>query len=174
MPLTQEYFAVRMRALAWTQACTLLLALSLATRSATSFMRLSQTTLRTCTAWLLAVLVFAWLHPAFAAMAVLAQGPQSMLVEVCTHQGVRWVSVDSTESAQAADTDEDGNAASSHCPLCRVLGDLPLDLGRDDLRFAPPAWLRQPPPDSHHPTQALRWVVRISPARAPPGAYFFV
>ena len=55
MPLPQEYFAVRMRALALAQACTLLLALSLATRSATSFMRLSQTTLRTCTAWLLAV-----------------------------------------------------------------------------------------------------------------------
>ena len=103
-------------------------------------------TTRTLTAWLLAVCVFAWLHPALAALAVLAQGPQSTLVEVCTHQGVRWVSVDSAESAQAADADEGAPAASSHCPLCRVLGELPLDLERDDLRFAPPAWLRQPPP----------------------------
>lgn len=135
-------------------------------------MRLSPTTLRTHTAWLLAALVFAWLHPAFAAMASVAKGSQGTLVEVCTHQGVRWVSVDSVDSAQPVDTGEGSGTASSHCPLCRVLGDLPLDLARDDLRFAPPSWLGQPPPDSYHPTQALRWVVRISPARAPPGAYF--
>src|SRR5574344_645373 len=103
-------------------------------------------TTRTLTAWLLAVCVFAWLHPALAALAVLVPGPQSTLVEVCTHQGVRWVSVDSAESAQAADADEGAPAASSHCPLCRVLADLPLNLERDDLRFAPPARPRPPPP----------------------------
>ena len=104
-------------------------------------------TTRTLTAWLLAVCVFAWLHPALAALAVLAQGPQSTLVEVCTHQGVRWVSLASADfTATDTPSDSDDNPATSHCPLCRVLADLPLNLERDDLRFAPPAWLRQPPP----------------------------
>lgn len=130
-------------------------------------------TTRTLTAWLLAVCVFAWLHPALAALAVLAQGPQSTLVEVCTHQGVRWVSLASADfTATDAPSDSDDNPATSHCPLCRVLADLPLDLERDDLRFAPPAWLRQPPPDSHHPTPGLAWTVRSCPARAPPPTYF--
>ena len=125
-------------------------------------------TTRTLTAWLLAVCVFAWLHPALAALMVLAQGPQSTLVEVCTHQGVRWVSVDSAESAQAADADEGAPAASSHCPLCRVLADLPLNLERDDLRFAPPAWLRQPPPTATTPPLAWRGRCAAAPhARRP-------
>ena len=105
--------------------------------------------------------------------AVLAQGPQSTLVEVCTHQGVRWVSLASADfTATDTPSDSDDNPATSHCPLCRVLGDLPLNLERDDLRFAPPAWLRQPPPDSHHPTPDLAWTVRSCPARAPPPTYF--
>ena len=101
-------------------------------------------------------------------MAVLAQGPQSTLVEVCTHQGVRWVSVDSAESAQAADADEDGNAASSHCPLCRVLGDLPLDLERDDLRFAPRLGCASPHPTATTPPLAWRGRCAAAPhARRP-------
>ena len=123
---------------------------------------------RTLTAWLLAVCVFAWLHPALAALAVLAQGPQSTLVEVCTHQGVRWVSVDSAESAQAANADEGAHAASSHCPLCRVLGELPLDLGRDDLRFAPPLGCASHPPKATTPPQAWRGLCAAAPhARRP-------
>ena len=120
-------------------------------------------TTRTLTAWLLAVCVFAWLHPALAALAVLAQGPQSTLVEVCTHQGVRWVSLASADfTATDAPSDSDDNPATSHCPLCRVLADLPLNLERDDLRFAPPAWLRQPPPKATPPP--LAWHGRCAAA----------
>lgn len=120
--------------------------------------------------WLIAVMLFAALHPVVAAALVEAGGRKASLVEVCTSQGTRWVSIDTeTAGGDAAASEETAKfAASEHCPLCRTLGDLPLDLSRADLRFAPPRWLPQAPPETLLPSRTVEVLLKDAPARAPP------
>lgn len=126
--------------------------------------------------WLIAWMALASLHSALAATLVLAQGAGGAeMVEVCTSQGVRWVSLQATPDneaaaqAPAAATDADGTP---HCPLCRFIGDAAPDLTRSDLRFAPPLRYRVPPPATRPPPSPAARVVLMSPPRAPPSALF--
>ncbi|GAD22064.1 hypothetical protein AVS7_01824 [Acidovorax sp. MR-S7] len=116
-------------------------------------------------------MAFVSLHSALAATLVLIKGPdRSAMVEVCTNQGVRWVSLEA-----AASTDEVQKTAPSdspdgtpHCPLCRFVGDAPVDLHRDDLCFAPPRRFQVPPRAAPVPCATAARVILTSAPRAPP------
>ena len=129
------------------------------------------------------------LHSALAATLVLAGGGGGAeMVEVCTNQGVRWVSVQATQSgtdpaqATATATGSPGDTADDHsvieadgtphCPLCRFVGDAAPDLSRSDLRFAVPLRYRAPPPDAAPPLSPAARAVLTSPPRAPPVSRF--
>jgi hypothetical protein len=126
--------------------------------------------------WLIAWMTLASLHPALAAALVLAHGASGAeMVEVCTDQGVRWVSPQSIVSdmaTQAKATDDvsasDIADGTPHCPLCRLVSDVPPDLSRSDLRFAPPLHYRAPPPDASPPLSTAQRRLLTAPPRAPP------
>lgn len=127
--------------------------------------------------WLIAWMALASLHSALAATLVLAGGVGgSEMVEVCTNQGVRWVSVQSTQgdvdTAMEAPSGAGSADGTSHCPLCRFVGEAAPDLTRSDLRFAPPLQCAAPPPDTHPPLSPAARVVLTSPPRAPPSTLF--
>jgi hypothetical protein len=130
--------------------------------------------------WLIAWMALASLHSALAATWVLARvGGGAEMIEVCTTQGVRWVSMQAAQgSAGAAASDNvTGDAGDAgaigadgtpHCPLCRFIGDAAPDFTRSDLRFAPPLQYRQRPPDKPQPQSSAARVVLMSPPRGPP------
>ncbi|PIF90718.1 hypothetical protein CLU86_1607 [Acidovorax sp. 62] len=136
--------------------------------------------------WLIAWMALASLHSALAATLVLARvGGGAEMIEVCTTQGVRWVSMQATqgnvdaapEPGSAGATTSDnvtgdagaiGADGTPHCPLCRFIGDAAPDFTRSDLRFAPPLQYRQRPPDKPQPLSAAARVVLMSPPRGPP------
>ena len=124
--------------------------------------------------WLVALMVFVNLHSALAATLVLAMGAGGVaMVEVCTSQGVRWVSVQQAAPADAKTAQEapgwaGGVDGSPHCPLCRFMGDAAPDLARSDLRFARPQQHGLPPPDTPPPLSTAARVVLMAPPRAPP------
>lgn len=87
-------------------------------------------------------------------------------MEVCTGQGMRWMSIDNHGSDQ-------GDASPSvaqgeHCTLCRALADAPPDLGRHDLSFAAPSWLRYVGPQTPRLSDGTVRAVLTAPPRAPP------
>lgn len=127
--------------------------------------------------WLIGCMALASLHSALAAILVLAHGGSSAeMVEVCTNQGVRWVSLQTTKGTAAtnADAPEGAEGAEAHadgtphCPLCRFVGDDFPHRSRSDLRFAPPLAYRAPPPGPPRPPSAAECVVLTAPPRAPP------
>ncbi len=125
--------------------------------------------------WLIVWMAFASLHSALAASWLLGAGGTAdggaRMVEVCTSQGVRWVSLQEP-SAQEGPGDVSGEAAADglpHCPLCRFVGDAAPDLARSDLRFARPLQYRAPLPDGPPPPGgALAHIALTAPPRAPP------
>lgn len=120
-------------------------------------------------------MAFVSLHSAFAATLVLIKGPnQSAMVEVCTNQGMRWVSLEAVASTDELQKTESSSSldGTSHCPLCRFVGDEPADLHRDDLRFAPPSLLRALPREAPVPCATASRVILTSPPRAPPLQHF--
>lgn len=126
--------------------------------------------------WLIAWMALASLHSALAATLVLARsGNGAAMVEVCTNQGVRWVSMQAAEDEAATNANAPEGASASvgadgtpHCPLCRFVGDALPDLTRSDLRFAPPLQHRAPPPDAPRPLSTAERRVLTAPPRAPP------
>lgn len=126
--------------------------------------------------WLISWMALASLHSALAATLVLVRGGNGAeMVEVCTNQGVRWVSVQAAGGEAATDADAPEGASASggadgtpHCPLCRFVGDALPDLTRSDLRFAPPLQYRAPPPDAPLPLSTAERRVLTAPPRAPP------
>ncbi len=126
--------------------------------------------------WLIAWMALASLHSAMAATLVLARsgsGSGAAMVEVCTNQGVRWVSLQAAAGNVATDVEAPLWASASadgtpHCPLCRFVGDALPDLTRSDLRFAPPLQHRAPPPDTPRPLSTAEVRVLTAPPRAPP------
>jgi hypothetical protein len=132
--------------------------------------------------WLIAWMAVVSLHSAWAAALVLAR-PEggAQMVEICTNQGVRWVSVqvvqglaDAGSVPGSADVTSEpetiGADGTPHCPLCRLTGDASPDFTRSDLRFAPPLQYRQRPADRHPPLSTAARVVLMSPPRGPPPA----
>lgn len=126
-------------------------------------------------------MVLASLHSALAATLVLLKGPGgSAMVEVCTNQGVRWVSVQATQGDQIdADTTaqetpllSSGADGTPHCPLCRFVGDVAPDLSRSELRFAPPLRYTVRPTATPPVRSPAARVVLNSPPRAPPSRLF--
>ena len=121
--------------------------------------------------WLIALMAFVSLHSALAAALVLIKGPdQSAMVEVCTNQGMRWVSLEAAASTGEIQktAPSDSPDATSHCPLCRFVGDAPADLHRGDLRFAPPRRFQAPPREAPAPCATASRVILTSAPRAPP------
>lgn len=126
--------------------------------------------------WLIAWMALASLHSALAATLVLARGGSgAAVVEVCTNQGVRWVSLQAAAGDIAINTEvpqgtgiSGGADGTPHCPLCRFVGDALPDLTRSDLRFAPPLQYRAPPPDAPRPLSTAERRVLTTPPRAPP------
>ncbi|WP_406626007.1 DUF2946 family protein [Acidovorax sp. SDU_ACID1] len=124
--------------------------------------------------WLIVWMTLVSLHSALAATLVMARGGSgAAMVEVCTNQGVRWVSVQASagdmaitaDSIEGVSANADGNP---HCPLCRFLGDALPDLARSDLRFEPPLDYRVRPPDTPFFLSTAERVVLTAPPRAPP------
>lgn len=122
-------------------------------------------------------MVLTSLYSALAATLVLIKGPGgSAMVEVCTNQGVRWVSMQVAQGEQGeADTTaqetplwSSGTDGTPHCPLCRFVGDATPDLSRSELRFAPPLQYRAPPTAAPPTRSPAARVVLNSPPRAPP------
>lgn len=142
--------------------------------------------LRRCTHWLLALLVFAALQPAFAAVRVPAGG--AALMDVCTSQGLRRLQVDdaaasaarvatgadlavstTTDAAPASDPSDPSAALhADHCPLCRVVADALPDATRADLAFAVPRMAPRVWADAPSPIDTARRLTRATPPRAPP------
>lgn len=128
--------------------------------------------------WLIAWMALANVHSAPAATLVLARGGSGAeMVEVCTNQGVRWVSLKAAAGDLATDAArEDGVSVTSnvdgtpHCPLCRFVGDALPDLSRSDLRFAPPLHYRAPPPAVPQLLSTAEHRVLTAPPRAPPAS----
>lgn len=123
--------------------------------------------------WAMAALVFAIMHPAIAGLAAGAAAGRDPLtmaaMQVCTTGGMQRVQADAAE--ESGDTPLAQTAGASHCPLCRALGDLPLDLSRTDLHFALNDTSRPAPPQVPRPAaDTVGRVVRATPVRAPPTA----
>ena len=135
---------------------------------------LPDTTVRWLAWCLLACMAWASLHSGLAAWQPSDRGSRtSGLVEVCTGDGIRWLSLTSSaDSAQAqrppADHSEHHGIGTVHCPWCRLVADAWPDLARSDLGFAPPAEYRMPSLRMPALLGHTERTVLATPARAPP------
>lgn len=97
----------------------------------------------------------------------LAAAGSTAWVEVCTAQGMRWVSLDEGSSATPAEASRGPAAHLEHCPVCSSGGPglapppvLPLWAPLPTLREGPPERFQQAPRTAH--------VWRAAQPRAPP------
>ncbi|MDO4904926.1 MAG: hypothetical protein Q4A16_05165 [Lautropia sp.] len=137
--------------------------------------------IRFIAASLLAVMLFAVLHPAAVAISVIRKGPDASMIEVCTAHGVSWVrmddsadrspTVDITASPIVDGLQSDASITNNgyfHCPMCFLGDTLPPDFERPDLSFPLPGFVL--PLSRNEPLPADTAALRIltAPTRAPP------
>jgi hypothetical protein len=128
--------------------------------------------IRSVARWLAVIFTLTVLHSTLVAA---HQGQPGSWIELCTPQGVRWIKTAGTmpdEGEALADLRLDESSALSggmtHCPLCRVLADLPPSFLRVDLSFSVPPFVPQAPPPEVPPQKTAEPAASSAPPRAPP------
>lgn len=131
-------------------------------------------------ATLVAVMMFALLHPAAVAMTVIQRGHDALLVEVCTAHGVSWVRlapVDGTAHGLSGPdaSGEPGTKALpsqnfTHCPMCFLGDGLPVDFDRADLSFPLPGFVDSLSQGTPWVTAEADLILLMAPPRAPPSS----